>query len=117
MWGRPVVTAALVVAGVVGVWQVADRLDPLPPIAVDGARTVVARDGTPLRAYPSRDGVWRYPIGPQDVSPHYREALLGYEDRWFDWHPGVNPVALARAAWDHWARGDQRQPRAHDWRR
>jgi len=103
VWRRPVVIVALVVASVVGAWQVADRLDPLPPIAVDGARTVVARDGTPLRAYPSRDGVWRYPIELQDVSPHYREALLGYEDRWFAWHPGVNPVALGRAAWQ-WAR-------------
>ena len=27
------------------------------------------------------------------------EALLTYEDRWFYSHPGVNPLALARAAW------------------
>jgi penicillin-binding protein 1C len=33
------------------------------------------------------------------VSPRYVEALLGYEDRFFRWHPGVNPFALARAAW------------------
>jgi penicillin-binding protein 1C len=90
--------AALMVA-----WGIADWLDPLPPIAVDGARTVVARDGTPLRVYPSRDGVWRYPVLPSAVSAHYRQALLGYEDHWFDWHPGVNPVALGRAAWQ-WAR-------------
>jgi len=31
-------------------------------------------------------------------SPLYLDALLGYEDRWFWRHPGVNPLALARAA-------------------
>ena len=30
------------------------------------------------------------------MSPLYLKALLGYEDRWFYRHPGVNPYALAR---------------------
>lgn len=33
-----------------------------------------------------------------EVSPRYVEAVVGYEDRFFWWHPGVNPFALARAA-------------------
>jgi penicillin-binding protein 1C len=28
------------------------------------------------------------------VSPRYVEAVLAYEDRFFYWHPGVNPFAL-----------------------
>ena len=75
-----------------------DRLFPLPPIDSGGAAVVVSADGTPLRNYPSRDGIWRYPVTPAQVSPRYLETLLTYEDRWFYWHPGVNPVALARAA-------------------
>lgn len=74
---------------------------PLPP--EDRGAVVVARDGTPLRTYPSPDGVWRQPVTPDDVSPLYLQALLGYEDRWFHWHPGVNPLALARAGWQ-WMR-------------
>ncbi len=81
---------------------VLDRLFPLPAIDSDGAVVVVASDGTPLRNYPSRDGIWRYPVSPQQVSPVYLQTLLTYEDRWFYWHPGVNPVALARAGWQ-WA--------------
>ena len=69
---------------------------PLPP--ADSGLVVTAADGTPLRAYPGSDGVWRYPVTPDAVSPLYLEALLAYEDRWFHWHPGVNPYALARAA-------------------
>lgn len=34
----------------------------------------------------------------QEVSPRYVDAVVGYEDRWFWWHPGVNPLALLRAA-------------------
>ncbi len=75
-----------------------DRLFPLPlPDPTSGSTVVLARDGTPLRAFPDDDGVWRYPIKLDDVSPLYIEALLTYEDRWFYKHPGVNPFALARA--------------------
>jgi penicillin-binding protein 1C len=75
-----------------------DRLFPLPlPDPTSGSTVVLARDGTPLRAFPDSDGVWRYPTKIEDVSPLYIEALLTYEDRWFYRHPGVNPLALARA--------------------
>ncbi|MCP1374774.1 penicillin-binding protein 1C [Dyella lutea] len=74
-----------------------DRLFPLPLPKPDGGSTVVlARDGTPLRAFADSDGVWRYPVTVDSVSPLYLTALLGYEDRWFYRHPGVNPYALAR---------------------
>jgi len=75
-----------------------DRLYPLPlPDGDGGATVVLARDGSPLRAFADRDGIWRYPVTPAEVSPLYLDALLGYEDRWFRWHPGVNPVASLRA--------------------
>ena len=75
-----------------------DRLFPLPlPSPTSGSTVVLARDGTPLRAFPDDDGVWRYPTRIDDVSPLYLQALLTYEDRWFYRHPGVNPFALARA--------------------
>ena len=83
---------------VVAIALLLDRLFPLPlPDPTSGSTVVLARDGTPLRAFPDSDGVWRYPVRPEDVSPLYIEALLTYEDRWFYKHPGVNPLALARA--------------------
>lgn len=74
-----------------------DRLFPLHLPAPDtGSTVVLARDGTPLRAFADSDGVWRYPITAKQVSPLYLKALFTYEDQWFYRHPGVNPVALAR---------------------
>ncbi len=99
---RPVGIGLLIVAGAV---LAADRLFPLPARGADAGLVVLADDGTPLRAWPSRDGVWRYPVSPDEVSPYYLEALLGYEDRWFRWHPGVNPASLGRAAWQWIANG------------
>src|SRR5690606_21224839 len=49
-------------------------------------------------AFPDAQHVWRHPVAPEDVSPLYLEALVGYEDRLYWWHPGVNPAALLRAA-------------------
>lgn len=78
-----------------------DRAFPLPDFspARDSATVVIAADGTPLRAFANDEGVWRYPVTPEQVAPEYLSALINYEDRWFYQHPGVNPVALLRAAW------------------
>lgn len=81
---------------------IADRLWPPPLPATDGTgqgSVVLARDGRPLRAFAGPDGVWRTPTTPDQVSPLYLQALLAYEDRRFHHHPGVDPLALARAAW------------------
>ena len=89
---------AMCVLLLAGLGLLLDRLFPIPlPDPTAGSTVVLARDGTPLRAFPDSDGVWRYPAKPEDVSPLYIEALLTYEDRWFYKHPGVNPLALARA--------------------
>ncbi|PZW73541.1 penicillin-binding protein 1C [Pseudomonas sp. 2848] len=90
--------AVSVLLGMALLW-LADRIWPLPMPGDDLARVVLAEDGTPLWRFADADGVWRYPVSPQEVSRLYLEALLAYEDRWFYHHPGVNPMALARAAW------------------
>ncbi|WP_148193248.1 peptidoglycan glycosyltransferase PbpC [Pseudomonas syringae] len=79
----------------------ADRLWPLPLPRDDLARVVLAEDGTPLWRFADANGVWRYPVSNEQVSPYYLEALLTYEDRWFYTHPGVNPLALLRATWQN----------------
>ena len=75
------------------------------PIALDRAfplKLPSAADGVVVLA---ADGLWRYRVTPEDVSPRYLEALVQYEDRYFHSHPGVNPVALMRAAWQWAANG------------
>ncbi|MGE4291635.1 MAG: penicillin-binding protein 1C [Desulfovibrio sp.] len=70
-------------------------LHPVP------ARLVLDRQNEPLRAFLAPDGQWRFPVELHEVSPVMRAALLRSEDRWMRWHPGVNPLAILRAAWDN----------------
>ena len=58
---------------------------------------VTDRNGELLGARIASDGQWRFP--PSDTVPEkFKTALIEFEDRWFAFHPGVNPVAIARAA-------------------
>lgn len=93
-------TLASLVLMVALLW-LADRIWPLPLPKDDLARVVLAEDGTPLWRFADANGVWRYPVQTSEVSPYYLDALLTYEDRWFYQHPGVNPLALARATWQN----------------
>ncbi|MCB1941668.1 MAG: penicillin-binding protein 1C, partial [Candidatus Accumulibacter sp.] len=98
----------LTLAAALALLLVADQLwpPPLPGRAAAHAQVVLARDGTPLRAFPDRMHIWRQPVSIEEVSPRYIEALVAYEDRSFWWHPGVNPWALLRAGWQ-WLRHGQ----------
>ncbi|MCU1735697.1 MULTISPECIES: peptidoglycan glycosyltransferase PbpC [unclassified Pseudomonas] len=106
--GRKARLATLVLLaglGLVALLWLADRIWPLPLPEDDLARVVLAEDGTPLWRFADAEGVWRYPVGVEEVSPLYLQALLTYEDRWFYRHPGVNPLALGRAAWQNLSGG------------
>ncbi|MGB1237579.1 MAG: transglycosylase domain-containing protein, partial [Pseudomonadales bacterium] len=90
------------VAALVGVLvltlMVLDRLYPLPQQR-SFSSVVVAADGELLRAFSNARQEWRYPLALSQVPDDYREMLLAYEDRWYNWHFGVNPLAIVRASW------------------
>ena len=60
---------------------------------------VIDRDGQVLRPYATNDGRWRLPATVEGVDPRYVAALIAYEDKRFFDHPGIDPRALARGAW------------------
>lgn len=82
-----------------------DRLDrwveatEVPPLVVETSAEVRDRNGALLRAYTVADGRWRLRSGVAAVDPLYLRMLTGYEDRRFATHAGVDPRAMARAAW------------------
>ncbi|MBJ8364987.1 peptidoglycan glycosyltransferase PbpC [Citrobacter cronae] len=96
--------AVVALVFVMAIWA-ADKIWPLPLHEVDPARVVVAHDGTPLWRFADTDGIWRYPVTIDEVSPRYLQALINYEDRWFWKHPGVNPFSVLRAAWQDLSSG------------
>ena len=100
--------AGWVFALAAGLWLAAfgrDRLDQwvdatvLPPLIVSTSVEVVDREGALLRAYTVADGRWRLSVDPGQVDPAFLAALVAYEDKRFYDHPGVDPRAVLRAAW------------------
>lgn len=64
----------------------------------DSSRLVLASDGSVLRGFTTGSDKWRLPADPSTVDPVYLEMLFAWEDRRFALHPGIDPLAMARAA-------------------
>nr|WP_245239031.1 penicillin-binding protein 1C [Methylobacterium platani] len=89
--------SALVAAG--WLWLALARLPPLDLAAAEARSPIVLdRAGTLLRPFATADGRWRLPLEPAAVDPRFLALLTAYEDRRFRAHPGVDPLALLRAA-------------------
>ncbi len=77
-----------------------DRAFP-PPLDTgqDVSVEVLDRNGDLLRAYATPQGRWRLAVDLNAVDPQFIGMLVAYEDRRFPSHPGVDPWAIGRAAW------------------
>ena len=71
---------------------------PLRPRAL-GSQAVFDRDGRLLRLTLSSDEKYRLWVPLDAIAPSLVRATLLQEDRRFYAHPGVDPLALARAVW------------------
>ena len=86
------------------------RLLPKPPLRdfAQYSSAVYAEDGSLLRLTTAADEQYRLWTPLQTISPKVTEAVMRYEDRWFHWHPGVNPAAMVRSAYATFT-GERRQ--------
>jgi penicillin-binding protein 1C len=94
----------LLVALLLGVRAV-DRAHPPDLSRLAVGSEILDRHGRTLSVLPAPGGVWRLAATPEEVSAVYRDLLLRTEDRRFAWHPGVDPLALVRAAMQWAVRG------------
>ena len=81
-------------------WRFVDALPPLDLTQAELRSTVVLdREGRLLRPFATADGRWRLPVTGSQVDPRFLAMLTAYEDRRFATHPGIDPAATLRAAW------------------
>ncbi len=71
------------------------------PLEDDFSSVVTDVNGEPLRSFTNASEQWRYPITDRQLGDNYKALLIGYEDRWFYQHPGINPLAILRAGWQN----------------
>jgi penicillin-binding protein 1C len=96
---RAALFAVIVAAALAALAITLDRLFP-PELSryLQASTEVTARDGALLRAFTTRQGTWRLRTAPADVEPRTIALLLAAEDKRFASHPGIDPLALLRAA-------------------
>ena len=94
--GAVVTVAAILLAAL--------RLWPHAPLAerVLLSTAVWSADGELLRVTLAADDQYRLWTPLSKISPAVADAFLLKEDRWFYWHPGVNPSAMVRASMHTW---------------
>ena len=86
------------------------RLLPHPPLSAHAPQSVAVydRNSRLLRLTLASDERYRLWLPLAEMSPVLVDAVLLHEDAWFRWHPGVNPISLARGAWSTYVSGDAR---------
>ena len=88
LWMLFAVVAALVLLG----WA----LKPGPLFDDPESAVLESRDGRLLGARIAADGQWRFPAADR-VPEKFAKAVVTFEDKRFWQHPGVDPLAIARA--------------------
>ena len=75
---------------------------PKPPLleGIDFSTRVRDRNGNVLRVTLTADQKYRIWTPLKEISPALIDATVRFEDKYYGKHPGVNPVSLARAAWN-----------------
>ena len=105
-WQNPLMALLLIAIALVCV-----RLWPHVPLSqLRPSSTAVYDDhGRLLRLTLASDERYRQWVPLAQMPPALVQGVMLHEDAWFRWHPGFNPLSLARGAWVTYVRGGNRQ--------
>jgi penicillin-binding protein 1C len=67
------------------------RVREVSPVVLD-------HNGEWLMAFTTRQGTWRLEARLDEIDPEFQRRLIAIEDERFWFHPGFDPIALARAS-------------------
>ncbi|HPK00127.1 MAG TPA: biosynthetic peptidoglycan transglycosylase, partial [Candidatus Hydrogenedentes bacterium] len=86
--------AAALTLAVVLVWP----MDTRAYLELSDSNELLDRDGRPLYVFLNSKEQWCFPRPMAEISPHLLHATVATEDKRFYSHPGVDPLAIVRAA-------------------
>jgi penicillin-binding protein 1C len=64
---------------------------------VDYSVMITDAEGKVINGYLTKDEKWRMKTELNEISPLLRQTIIAKEDQYFYHHPGINPLAVARA--------------------
>jgi len=110
LWKRHIRTALRIGIALAGLAAVAFLLIPKPDLLseIPFSQRFEDRNGKLLRLTLAKDQTYRIQTSLGEISPLLIEATLLHEDRYFQHHPGANPIALAKAFWNEFT-GEHRR--------
>lgn len=75
-------------------------IDIIAPVdtSIPFATLIQTRDGAVLHAFIARDQQWRLKTRLEEITPELKKAIVFKEDKHFYYHPGINLLAVSRAA-------------------
>jgi penicillin-binding protein 1C len=69
---------------------------PLPD-RIEYSTIITDSKGEVIHAYLTSDQQWRMKTDLSEISPLLRKTIVEKEDKYFYYHPGINPIAMVRA--------------------
>ncbi len=78
-------------------------IDIISPVKTDIEYAPIIRyaDESPMYMFLTEDEQWRMKADLSEISPDLKKAIIAKEDKYFYYHFGVNPIAVARAFWNN----------------
>ena len=70
-------------------------------VCIEYSQIITASDGTVIHAFLTKDQKWRMKTERDEITPQLKKAILYKEDKYFNYHPGVNAIAVARALFNN----------------
>src|SRR6186997_3446250 len=64
---------------------------------VEYSTIITDKNGEVINAYLTKDQKWRMKTELNEISLLLRKTIIAKEDKYFYYHPGVNPIAITRA--------------------
>jgi penicillin-binding protein 1C len=89
--------AGIVIAGLIILFFLLNWIFPLPD-KIEYSTIITDNKGRVINAYLTKDEKWRMKTELNEISPLLRKTIIAKEDKYFYSHPGVNGVAIIRAA-------------------
>ena len=86
----------IVIIGLFLLFLLLNQTLPLPD-KIEYSTLITDNKGELINAYLTSDDKWRMKTELEEISPLLRKTIIAKEDKYFYFHPGINPFAIARA--------------------
>lgn len=74
-------------------------------IDIEYSQIITDKDNNIIHAYLTSDDKWRMKTTLEEITPELQKAIIHKEDKYFNYHFGINPIAIFRAFFNNIVQG------------